>query len=270
MCGRYVIGSKVERIKKAFEHPMLKGEVEPNYFVLPGEEVPVISSDNPYLIQHMRFGFTPSWGAKKHFAINARAEGDKNKENNPNYTGGFGIQMKPFYKSSIRQKRCLIIADAFIEGPAKEKLRKPWLIYPRDHKRPFAMAGVWDEWLNPELGEKQRSFAIITLPANKLMKDIGHHRSPVIMPNNLHRKWLNPETSLASALKMLNPFNHYKWNAFRIDPEQMKSKTVEGLAALSDTIYQEYDLREREYTEEEIDKGLHLGSIQRRRAGFKD
>lgn len=74
----------------------------------------------------MRFGFTPSWGEKKHFAINARAEGDRNKANDPNYNGGFGILQKPFYKSSIRHKRCLVIADAFIEGPKREKLKKPF------------------------------------------------------------------------------------------------------------------------------------------------
>lgn len=271
MCGRYVISSKYERIRAAFEHPILKGpDFDANLFVLPGEYVPVISSENPNRVELMRFGFTPSWGEKKHFAINARAEGDRNKDNDPNYNGGFGILQKPFYKTSIRQRRCLIIADAFIEGPAKEKLKKPYLIYPRNKQRPFAMAGVWDEWKNPETGQIEHTFAIITYKSNDLMQRIGHHRSPVIISPNKHRRWLDPNTPLSDITAMINTFDSNRWNAFRIDAELVKTKTPKGLMKISDTVYQEYTQVKRAYTEDEMDKGLHLKDIQRRRHGFKD
>lgn len=269
MCGRYVISSKYERIRAAFHHPILKGpEFDANLFVMPGEYVPVISSADPNAIEMMRFGFTPNWGTRKHFAINARAEGDYNKENNPNYTGGFGILQKPFYRSSIRHKRCLVIADAFIEGPEVEKLQKPFLIYPRNKQRPFAMAGVWDEWKNPETGALEHTFAIITYKANDLMQRIGHHRSPVIIPYNKHRRWLDPNTPLAHVTAMIEPFDSRRWNAFRVDPEKVKTKTPEGLLQISDTIYDEYVEVPRQWTEEEIEQGLHLGYIERRRRGY--
>jgi len=271
MCGRYVIASKYERIRTAFSHPILKGpEFDSNLFVLPGEHVPVISSDNPNAIELMRFGFTPSWGSKKHFTLNARAEGDKNKTNDPNYKGGFGILQKPFFKTSIRQRRCLVIADAFIEGPAKEKLKKPYLVYPRNKKRPFTMAGVWDEWLNPDTGILEHTFAIITYTSNDLMQRIGHHRSPVIISPNKHRKWLNTETPLHKITAMIKTFDPKQWNAFRLDPERVKTKSPEGLLQISNPIYNEYIEIRKPYTQDEIDKGLHLGSIERRRHGFKD
>lgn len=271
MCGRYVISSKYERIRAAFSHPILKGpEFDTNLFVLPGEYCPVISSNNPNEIELMRFGFTPSWGEKKHFAINARAEGDRNKENNPNYKGGFGILQKPFYKTSIRQKRCLVIADAFIEGPQIEKLKKPYLIYPRNKQRPFTMAAVWDEWVNTETQVLEHTFAIITYFANDLMHRIGHHRSPVIIPPRLHRRWLDPNTPLQEITKMFKTFNSKKWNAFRLHPEKVKTKTPEGLKALSPPIYDEFIEERTLYTEEEKEKGIHLKGVHRRRGGFKD
>lgn len=271
MCGRYVISSKYERIRVAFEHPILNGpKFDANLFVLPGEYVPVISSANPNEIELMRFGFTPSWGSKKHFAINARAEGDRNKENTTNYKGGYGILQKPFFKTSIRQKRCLVIADAFIEGPHEEKLKKPYLVYPRNKQRPFTMAGVWDEWKNPDTGVLEHTFAIITYTSNDLMQRIGHHRSPVIIPNHYHRKWLNINTPLSDITKLFKPFDSKKWNAFRIDSEKMKTKSPEGLMACSPTIYNEYIDLERTYTKEEKEKGEHLKGIHKRRGGFKN
>lgn len=264
MCGRYVIASKYERIKEVFNHPILSGpEFEPNYFVLPGEYVPVISSENPNRIEMMRFGFTPHWGEKKHFAINARAEGNGNKSNSPLYKGGFGILQKPFYKTAIRKRRCLIIADAFIEGSKKLKLKEPFLIYPKNKKRPFTMAGVWEEWKNPVNNQTERGFAIITYHANDLMQRIGHHRSPIIIPPDKHNSWLNPDTALMSITKMLNVFDYKRWNAFRLDPLQMITKTANGLKAVSEPIYPEFKDINRPYTQDEIEKGLHLPQWKR-------
>ncbi len=83
------------------------------------------SCDHYNQLQLFRFGFTPFWAKRKMYFFNARSEGDYNKENDPNYTGSLGIVNKPAFRLSIRKKRCRIIADAFIEGPKKEKLSKP-------------------------------------------------------------------------------------------------------------------------------------------------
>lgn len=48
------------------------------------------------------------------------------------------------------------------------------------------------------------------------------------------------------------------WNAFELDAERVKSKTPEGLMKVSDPIYDEYKEIRREYTPDEMDKGLHL------------
>ena len=93
--------------------------------------------------------------------FNARSEGDKNKENDPKYKGRMGIDKKSF-KSQIRNKRCLVIADAFIEGTTTERLDKPFVVYLKNKVRPFAMAGIWDSWTDKETGEVINSFAIIT------------------------------------------------------------------------------------------------------------
>jgi putative SOS response-associated peptidase YedK len=44
---------------------------------------------------------------------------------------------------------------------------------------PFALAGIWESWRQPETGEIVRTFAVITTSANELVVQI-HDRMPVI------------------------------------------------------------------------------------------
>jgi len=222
MCGRYVTVSSVQAIEKRFNvqsTPEVTAAWRPNANVSHGEQAPVIASDAPQTLQMQQFGFTPRWAKKQFYMINARSEGDHNKEDDPRYRGAMGIIQKPMFRQSIRDRRCLILADAVIEGPKQEKLTKPYLVYPRNGVRPFAMAGIWDEWADPKTGELIRSFAILTTVANTLLQTIGHHRSPVLLPEENEQAWLDLSTPLADITAMLGPFPSNAFNAYPISPE---------------------------------------------------
>ena len=94
MCGRYVVVQKWEELEKAFNTKPI-ALPEPyfaNYNTGPGSFAPVIINNNGQTeIRLMQFGFTPSWAQKKMYLFNARAEGDNNKADDPNYTGGKGL-----------------------------------------------------------------------------------------------------------------------------------------------------------------------------------
>ena len=99
MCGQYAIVSKIEKIEKQFNVRLKEGiEFESNKIIVPGTKGMVITDENPRVIQDFIFGFTPGWADKLKYIINARAEGDYNKENSPEYTGGKGIINKPFFR----------------------------------------------------------------------------------------------------------------------------------------------------------------------------
>lgn len=215
MCSRYVIISQAKEIEKKFG-VKVKTQIDKNYNISAGQLAPVIASDNLEETQMMYFGFTPKWSKKRTYVINARSEGDHNKENLTNYNGAKGIINKPFFRSSIRNKRCLVIADAFIEGTTKEKIDKPHLVYLRDKKRPFAFAGIYDEWIKEDDGEIFKSFAIITCPPNKLLQAIPHHRMPVIIKEENYSRYLNLESDLSDITSLLAPFDSTKMNAYPI------------------------------------------------------
>ncbi len=229
MCGRYVIVTKVKEVEKRFnvQAGSEAAYFSPRYNLGPGSSGLVITDKDPQQLQLFTFGYTPFWSKKRLYIFNARAEGDRNKENDPDYKGAREIFLKPMFRHSIRTKRCLIPADAFIEGPEREKLSKPYVVYLREKQRPFAFAGVWDEWVNKETGEVHHGYAIITTTSNSVTQAIQHHRSPVILPREWESSWLSKELSLKETLNLLSPYPGELMNAYPIS-DAIRSPRHEG------------------------------------------
>ncbi len=222
MCGRYVTVSSVKAIENRFNVHVpdnVSQAMKPNANVSHGEFAPIIASDEPEQVQQFQFGFTPRWAKKQFYTINARSEGDHNTANDSRYTGAMGILQKPMFRQSIRDRRCLIIADAFIEGPEREKLTKPYVVYPRSGERPMALAGIWDEWRDPSSGECIRSFAILTTVANELMQAIGHHRCPIVLKPESERAWVDLQTPLQDITSLMRPCENGRLNAYPISAD---------------------------------------------------
>jgi putative SOS response-associated peptidase YedK len=206
MCGRFVQIISIEKIAQRFGAKALTADKEANLVnIAPGDYAYVITNKGTAEIKKMRFGLNPSWSQKPMYLFNARAEGDNNSTNDPSFNGEMGIFQKPAFKKPIRSQRCLVMANAFIEGPENVGLDQPYALYLKD-KEPFAMAGIWDTWIDPLTGKETESFAIVTTTANSLLQKIPHHRSPlVLMPEDEH-KWLNPSLPLAEVLQLLKPY----------------------------------------------------------------
>jgi putative SOS response-associated peptidase YedK len=235
MCGRYILVQKMDILENRFQVSADDGFLwEPSYNISPGQMAPVITDEKSRLLQLLLFGMTPFWAKKPMYLFNARAEGDRNPENDAAYGGQMGIVNKPAFRRSIRSRRCLVPADAFIEGTTVEKLEKPFVVHLADGKRPFTLAGLWDEWKNPETGEILRSFSIITTVANTLMQKIPHHRMPVILTPSQEKKWLNNEMELPHILSILRPYPAEEMNAYPIsnlikNPRENRRDLIEPL-----------------------------------------
>jgi len=232
MCGRYVVVSSLETIENRFNVDGGDLSFEPQYNLALGNEAPIILDRNKHMLSVGQFGFSPSWAKKRMYLLNARSEGDNNKSNSVDYSGGKGIITKPAFRNSIRNKRCLVIADAFIEGTTKEKLSKPYLTYLKDKNRPFAFAGIYDDWVDAETGESFVCYAIITTVANKLIQKIPHHRSPVILKQQHEHLWLNQSAPLTDITNLLQPYPSEEMNAYPIS-DSIKHPSAEGKGLLN-------------------------------------
>lgn len=83
--------------------------------------------------------------------------------------------------------------DGFFEWRAIKgaRVKQPYAIAMKDGS-PFGLAGLWENWRNPNTGEWERTFAIITVPSNSLVEQI-HDRMPAILKPATYERWLGPE-----------------------------------------------------------------------------
>lgn len=245
MCGRYAVVTKLKVIEKEFQLDVSeildRFELNPNVSV--NDEALVVTNEEPNKAQLFRFGFTPSWATKKTYVINARSEGNHNKENRVDYTGAKGIIEKPMFRKAIRSQRCLVIADAFVEGSTTKKLSEPYLVYRSNHKRPFAMAGIWDEWVDKQSGEITRSFAILTTPPTPLLQKIPHHRSPLVLSREDERRWIRNDLPLSEITAMMQPFDDRDFNAYPISTaiKSGRNKDISVLKPVGQQLKKELD-----------------------------
>lgn len=244
MCGRFVQIIDIEPLVKRFGVKLPEQiSVQSNFNVAPGDFAYVITNDKPDELQAFQFAFTPSWAKKKMYLINARAEGDLNKENDPKYSGEMGIFKKPSFRTSIKSKRCLIIASGYYEGPEEEKLDKPFYISKKTGEI-FCFAGIWDTWIDINTGEVSNTFAIITIVPNSVSQQIGHHRSPLVLDKKDEKKWLDTKLPIEEVLSLLKPYpgEKFKADAISIKVKNPRNKGRDLIIPIDQNSVSEYDI----------------------------
>jgi len=79
---------------------------------------------------------------------------------------------------------------------------------------PFAMAGLWEFWIEPGNGTSIHSFAILTVRANELLASI-RNRMPVILHPSNWNLWLGAAPP-AAAQELLRPYPAREMKAYPI------------------------------------------------------
>ena len=111
---------------------------------------------------------------------------------------------KPSFRTAMRRRRCLVVADGFYEWQRLGKRRQPMFIHMRDD-RPFAFAGLWESWEGADHSALE-SCTILTTEANELVRPI-HDRMPVIVAPEDYGRWLDPAVQKPEPiLPLLRPY----------------------------------------------------------------
>jgi putative SOS response-associated peptidase YedK len=94
------------------------------------------------------------------------------------------VHAKPTYRQAFGRRRCLLPGFEFFEKGHYFRLADD---------RPFAFAGLWEEWRGAD-GEVVTSCTMLTTEPNALVAGIGHHRMPVVLHSAVaYEAWLDPE-----------------------------------------------------------------------------
>jgi putative SOS response-associated peptidase YedK len=92
------------------------------------------------------------------------------------------------FADAYRKRRCIVPMTSFNLKDQNGKRRA----ISRIDSAPFGVAGIWENWKEPITGRWERTFAIITVPANKLIAPI-HDRMPAILHKRDFQRWMGPE-----------------------------------------------------------------------------
>ncbi len=190
MCGRYTLTSSGEEVADLFgllDIPALPYR----YNMAPTQEAAVVRVPEPGAsreLSFLRWGLVPYWAKDITIGnrmINARSE---------------SVAEKPSYRSSFRKQRCLIPTSGFYEWKKEGKAKQPYLIRRKD-RGPFAFAGLWSRWKDPERGPLD-TFTILTTDANDWVRGL-HDRMPVILAPEDFDLWLDPKVQDAARIQPL-------------------------------------------------------------------
>lgn len=207
MCGRYRL-MKLNLLLHAF--PWITGlpfDESQREDIAPTQPVLVISNDKPDAFDRYRWGLVPAWAKDLSVGnrmFNARAE---------------TLAEKSAFRTSLRKRRCLIPADGFYEWRKEPgEKRKTKVLFELASGEPFAFAGLWDVWRDPD-GKAIRSCTLITTTPNALVQPV-HDRMPAIVRPEKYREWIGPEEIPSSELAgLLGPY----------PAQEMRSKQVDAV-----------------------------------------
>ena len=190
MCGRFTLTVDPAELKEEFEDAAFPAKYAPRYNIAPTQPVLAIPNDGLNAADFFVWGLIPSWAkdpAIGNRLINARGE---------------TLAEKPSFRGGYKYKRCLVLTDGYYEWKSVPgtKTKIPHFIRLKT-ARPFAFAGLWDEWQSPE-GSSIRSCTIVTTKPNKFLASI-HDRMPVILHPKDYTDWLDSSPRAADSLNHL-------------------------------------------------------------------
>jgi putative SOS response-associated peptidase YedK len=191
MCGRFTVATDPAVLAERFAVE-IPDDWTPTYNAAPTQNVLGIihGREAERELRELRFGLVPHWAKDTKVGlslINARAE---------------TVRSRSAYRGLLERRRALIVADGFYEWRKDPDGKKRPVRFTVEDGDPFAFAGLWATWRDPESGERLDSCTIITTGANALVAPV-HDRMPVIVPRALESAWIDPALTPAEVDAML-------------------------------------------------------------------
>jgi putative SOS response-associated peptidase YedK len=150
MCGRFTQSYTWRELVELYRLTQPARILRPRYNIAPTTAVDVVRlADTGSELVPMRWGLIPGWWKKTAkeapSTFNARAE---------------TVAQKPMFRSAFKRTRCIVPASGYYEWRAAEGGKQPYFISAAKGEV-LSIAGLWDQWKDPETGESVLSYTLI-------------------------------------------------------------------------------------------------------------
>ena len=177
-----------------------------------GDKAWVITSRSPDTLQSMKFGYTSEFSEKSMDMLTLSTDQVKLENDEQEYDRLMRV-IKPEFAASFHSYRCAVLVDAFLViSPDNNN----YLIHMQNKERPFAIAGIYANWLNPETTLYETGFCVITAASNPMLRRIGVEHMPVILAPQNVTKWLDIRQDRRVYLPLIHTFPDDLMNGYPV------------------------------------------------------
>jgi putative SOS response-associated peptidase YedK len=166
MCGRFTQKYTWRELVDLYRLTQPARNLEPRYNIGPTTEIDVLRSRyGAREIVSMRWGLVPGWWKKslKEVPATFNAHSDT-------------VAEKPMYRNAFKRSRCIIPASGYYEWRAEGGTKRPYY-FSAANGGVLPIAGLWDEWREPNSPLRLLSCTMIVTDANQFAGRV-HDRMP--------------------------------------------------------------------------------------------
>lgn len=199
----------------------------PRYNAAPAEAHLILRAhEGKRELTEARWGFIPRWAKDPtigHKLVNARAETAPDK---------------PTFRDAFAKRRCVLPADGFYEWGGPKGARQPYWFHPPEGGLLY-IGALYETWKNPATGEGERTFTVLTTPANEVVGAV-HDRMPVLLAAGDVGMWLGADapSELAALRARLVPAKASTLVSRRVST-RVNAVTAEGPSLLEEVSAEE-------------------------------
>ncbi len=204
MPSRYSITLDSESLKKRFNIESV-GDYQPRFNAAPSQLLPVLLGDSNVELLFFNWGIIPDWSKNKTIS-------DKLIQANWN-----SMKEKPAFQRNLSQHRCIVPADGFYLWKNVGKKRQiPYRILLNSGEA-FGIPAIWEEYESDQ-GAMIRTFKIITVDSNKLVKGIHPHMPAMLKPEG-EKEWLNLNTGIEALGELIQVRSSDDMTMYSVSPK---------------------------------------------------
>lgn len=188
MLERYTLTTTPQRIINQFKVDVTQS-YSPVYNGAPTKLLPVITHEHPDGFSFFYWGLPPEMTKNKPVSKKlVNAESDL-------------LPLRTTYKNALLNRRCLIPADGFyLWKKVSKKGKIPYRFILNDEK-PFAIAGIWEEF-DTENSSDTHTFSMITVLSNNQIQPYSEIMPAILKEKNIE-DWLKTDTSQERLLEII-------------------------------------------------------------------
>lgn len=230
MSENLILVSSFDAIRRKFNVPNIELNEPITNRLISGDDQAWVLKAGYESLTKMKFGFTPEYALKRLDMLNLRTDQFQYEEDESEYDRLHSFFSKVGYYRQLINSRCVVFVDAFLVNSPDNIT---YLIHMQNKERPFAIAAIYDNWMNFNTGFYETGFAIITAAANPMLKRIGIEHMPVILAQKNVSVWLDKNEDRRKIIALIHTYPDENMNGYpvsgKIYSENASNKMLQSI-----------------------------------------